>query len=825
MGRYFGGVSKGVLAAMLVAGGAQIAVAQDAGNEARNARADEGLGEILVTAQKRSESLLKVSAAISTIAQEGMDDVGARNISEAAKALPNVSTTVRGLSIRGLGTSTLDGSAPTVAYHIDSVYQDNMEGVRTTVYDIDRIEVLRGPQGTLYGRNATAGVVNVITTRPSDDFEAKGDVSYGNYNAFAVRGAINIPLSDNFAMRLSGTYENSDGSRRLASGERIGGRDLLTSRLALRWQPSDRLTVDVNTSYTRNRNVSPPYATNAYATFPNLVVGSSLFGIPGNNDSSNPIVVMTGTPKNRANEAPNADVAGLTSPFFNTLLSTFRLGGYKSVYHGGSFNFRNRYRTDIISTKANIRYELSDALSVTYIGGYFHSKETGHNESVVPFAVDFNTRVNDWSHEIDVNIDTKRLRGVVGLYSFQHASRTPGNSASNVWQPDFPTLLPYGGSAAGLQPVLLPLVVSSDQGSGKDTTRAAFAHMTYSVTDELRLIGGARYNFDEVSKGKTVSSLCPFGSGNSSNPDEATLLPPLNSLHACSTIASFVPGFYVNRVSPPISKKFEQFSWKLAAEYDLTPDTMLYGSVSTGYKAGGISDRNAQGDARFYQPEKNINYEIGIRSRLLDNRLNLSLTGFWTDYKDLQVSTVRNIDGVPKTVFTNAGKSRSRGVEFEFAYAPTPKDRITGFATYLDARFRQFVTPDVFLTAPGDNTPVIIDAAGNRLAGSPEWAFRVAYSHIFDLGSAGTLTPLVATYYQSKSYTYFTNGPQDRVSGYFRSDFNLKYETASKNFFVEGFVNNIENKRVAVVSQPQAGLNFVLYSEPRTYGIRVGFAY
>ncbi|AZI35259.1 putative TonB-dependent receptor [Caenibius tardaugens NBRC 16725] len=789
---------------------------------------ESGLAEILVTAQKRAESLLKVSAAISTIGQRGLDDVGARSIGDATKALPNVSIASQGLSIRGLGVTALSGSGSTVAYHVDGVYQDHVQGFRTSVYDIDRIEVLRGPQGTLYGRNATAGVVNVITTKPSFDFEAKGDISYGNYDALMTRGAINIPLSDNFAMRLSGTYEKSDGTQRLVSGKRVDGRDLLTSRLALRWEPTDRFTIDVNASYVRQRNVVGSYVNNANAIFPNLIVGAPLLGIPGNNDSSNPIVVQMGIPRNRAAGAPGGEIAGLTSPFFNSLMALFKLGGYKSLYPGGDYNFRNRSHIDSISLKTNIRYDVSDAVSLTYIGGYFHEKNKSRNNAALPFVMDYgDLRANDWSHEVDINVETDRLRGVVGFYSFQHATHKATPGSIGIWQPDFPTLIPFGGSAAGLQPTLLPFVESVRNERDKDTTRAIFGQVGYSVSDDLRLIGGARYNIDKISRAIGTISLCPLGSGtdNGARPNEATLIPPLNALKACSTIAAAVPSFYLNRMTPAASKTFKQFSWKLAAEYDLSPDTMLYSSVSTGYKAGGITDASAAGSERFYEPEKNISYEVGLRTRLLDNRLNLSLTGFWTDYKDLQVSIVRNVNGAPKYVFTNAGKSRSRGVELEFAYAPTSNDRITGFVTYLDAKFRQFETPNVFLTAPGDNTPVIIDAAGNRLAGSPEWAFRVAYSHIFDLGSAGTLTPMASTYYQAKSYTYFTNGLQDRAGDYFRSDFNLKYETASKNFFVEGFVNNIENKRVPVVSVPQAGMNFMAYSEPRTYGVRVGFSY
>ena len=235
------------------------------------------LTDIIVTAQKRSESISKAPLAVSAIGQQAFDHLGGNNFQDVLKTVPSLSATTNGLSIRGLGGTTTQGfGAGTVAFHIDGIYVPITAPV---LYDIDRIEVLRGPQGTLYGRNSTAGVVNVITARPVDRLSAMGDLGAGEGGRMTARGMINVPIFDGLAVRASGTYDYSNGSQFnpgdnylstgvVTPGKRGDALDHLTGRFAVRFQPISKLEWNVNVSYDRDRDLMRLLVPGYYANFP-----------------------------------------------------------------------------------------------------------------------------------------------------------------------------------------------------------------------------------------------------------------------------------------------------------------------------------------------------------------------------------------------------------------------------------------------------------------------------------------------------------------------------------------------------------------------------
>ena len=764
-----------------------------AADKSGKAAENRGIAEIVVTAQKRAEALSKTAAAISVIGQQTLDNVGARSFATAVSTIPNVSAAGLGgaVSIRGLGTSTISSQTNgTVAYHVDGIFQNSLSGTGSGLYDVARIEVLRGPQGTLYGRNATAGVVNVLTNNANPDkFETFGDVSYGSYNAFAARGVVNVPVSDNFAVRLTGTYENADDWKHVADGSHPNALDVYNLRLALHMKPSERITWDVKLAYSDETSTLP-------------VFHSAYFF-----DAANSAFIPTSNPRNLAMISSLAGTDGIYSPLFGF--------PYASVYKGKTYNQANARHQRNMAVRSNLNFELSDDLSLTYLFG--HSYEKSLSGAVItglmPVSIEYNgpRTTNDWSHELNLNYNSENMKAILGAYSFQNDTHEP-DTMQRIFAPSI--------DSNNFVDYKTPLIDSSaGPKSSRTTTRAVFGQVTFDVTDRFRVTGGARYNWDRVSFQPFSTSTCPFGSGlSAAQPDVVELAP---GVPLCSTFAALSPdSFSIHKPFPGGAKSFEKFSWKGAVEYDLSPNSMLYASVATGYKAGGVGDdggNGAVGDARFFRPETNINYEAGIRSKLFDNTLSLNLTAFWTDYKDLQIQTVTG-NNPPKTIATNAGKSRSRGLELEYIWAPTPADRISGYLSYLDAKFRDFPGID-----PTTNLPT--NFAGNRLPSAPEFSGRIAYSHIFDLGDAGRITPTVQLQYQTSSYVLFDNAIPSRAPAYSRSNLIVRYETVDKHFSLEAYVINIEDKQVVSSVLPILGVSLASYNPPRTFGIRAGFHY
>jgi len=788
--------SRIALAVCLLAGFAAPVAAQTKTNDNGAASGRAGgnsvsLQEVVVTAQKRSELLSKTPLAITVIGQQTLDATGARSFTDAARTLPNVSIGLgQKIAIRGIGTSVTKLANGTVAFHTDGIFQNGKAQANASQYDIQRIEVLRGPQGTLYGRNATAGVVNVITSDANlQGFETFGDVSYQRFNDFTARGVINVPVTDNFALRLTAYYEKSDSWKVDEAGNHPPEQDYLNLRLALKYQPTDNLSWDGRLEWSDNDTLQ--------------AVGVPVYSY----NAATRSFVRAGNPTNQAFLGSNWTQDGLVNSSFGF--------PYSSQYKGVKRNEANTQNFDNIAVRSKLRFDVSDNLSITYLLGYLHvDTHPGRISGLQALQIIYgdHSKDDDWSHEVDFNYESDNFKSVVGVYAYDHRNRAT-NQLTRIFGPR--TL------AGNVLDYSAPLIDTSQTDlAARDTTRAIFGQGTFSVTDQLRLTGGARYNWDRARSGAYTISQCPFGSGSSAtDPNAATIpsfIPGLGGRPVCSTFVALVPGtFYLNRAIPEGQKSFQKFSWKGSVEYDVDPKTLAYATVATGYKAGGIGDQTLVGDARFFKPETDINYEAGVRTRLFDDRVSLNLIGFWTDYKNLQISFVNPANPAVQ-IFRNAGRSRSRGLEFEYAWALTQRDRIEGFATILDAKFRDFPSADPLTNVPQN-------FAGNYMSGAPKYSARINYAHIFDLGDAGTITPTAQFFYQAKSYQSFANTIATRVPEYTRSDLIVRYENTSKSYFVEGFVNNIEDRKILTGQIPISGVEIGYYSAPRTFGVRIGF--
>ena len=749
------------------------------------AAAQEPVGagsDIVVTAQKREESIAKAPIAVSAVDQKNLDRVGATSFDQAVRTIPSLQTTTIGnLAIRGIGTNiTIRSASPAVAFHVDGVYSGTLDVISAPIWDVERVEVLRGPQGTLYGRNATAGVVNVITAKPAKDFQAFGDVTASNFGGLMFRSVLNVPLTDTLQVRGAAQYQSSNGYQHndLDESGRGGALDKFNGRLAVRWQPISSLTWNISASLISDRGRPTTNEPFYYAAFP---LGSGSF-----------VAKPYPHPKNHIFQPVNYQTVGL------------------------NFAQMNRSHQDVLNIRSKLEYEISPHASATYIFGYERLRSTGSSATNANIWSISDRLYKATSHELDLSFNWDRVRAVVGAFYFRDNSGNDGflhfAAPSLTTDPDVPPVLAgrFDQGGAG--------------GATKQSSTGLFGQATFDVTEAFRVTGGLRYNRDTVKQLSAINFVCPYGSTvDYRNP-------------GCATGGTF----FVNQPAPSVPlKAFDNVSWRLSGDLDLTSDVLAYGSVSTGFKSGGISSVtrvSSAFDDRYFSPETNINYEIGVRSKFFGGKASLNVTAFWTNYSDLQVQTIelqcpaanptcQPEQKTPAAVFRNAAKARSRGFEVEGTLKLTPSDRLSGFATYLDATFVDFPNaPFIFGTSPaqGTSASVLPNVKGNRLPSSPEWTFQFSYSHIFHLGENGTLTPTVSTYYQSTAYTQFTNGPQDEIRPFWRSDLIVRYETASSGFFVEGFVNNIENATRISASRALQGLVLGVRDRPRTYGLRLG---
>lgn len=715
--------------------------------------------DIVVTARKRDESAQDVGAALSVFGEDRLELLGAANASSLAYSVPNMiignEKADLKVMIRGVGSDNIQAfSDPGVAFHIDGVYQARPSGGNALFYDLQRVEVLRGPQGTLYGRNATGGVVNLISKAPSDRFEGSADFGFGNYNAFQQRAMVNVPIvAGVLAFRAAGTHETRDGyERNLHPGGGTRGNDADDSfgRAQLLFTPGERF---------------------------DLTLRASLFEKTG-----------VGPSRKRVNPPPG------NCPDCNFVQ---RPDDLRTAYKDARESFDTRTRA--FSATANYAFDFA---TLTMIGAYQKSRTAlvqDPDQSFLPFGQPGGTSVlatvaqrstqESYEARLGSNGDGRLQWLVGGFYMKEHPRQS--------------TLLDRRPSFAAY----VNIDVAQDI---RTTSLAGFGQLSYDLTDTLKATGGVRYSHDKKDgTGGTVISVDPPGPA------------PLTR--------SGSHDFHV-------VDSWSEVTWKGSLEWKVLPETLLYANASTGYKAGGFNFGSTVPDT--YDPEHITAFEVGANATI-SPAFRINAATFYYKYTNLQVYQVLN-----QTVFTSNAKGADIfGVEIDAVWKPAPGLRIDLTGGYLDTRYSNFrLTSSLFLdTAPGTplppafstfnlppftrpgaaGQPLSFDLEGRQLINAPRWSGRIGAQYSFDV-AGGELTARVQTYLQSKLYLRALNlDPYDRQNGYSKTDARLSY--SRKNFTIEAFVDNIENKDViANMEVTDTGTYLANLKSPRTYGLRVG---
>lgn len=601
--------------------------------------------EVLVTARKREERLQDTPVSVTAVTAAELANRFLKDISNVADFTPNLefssSAPIGGagnaaiLFMRGVGqTDFLITTDPGVGIFLDGVYVGRSVGGVFDVMDFERIEVLRGPQGTIFGKNTIGGAISLISAKPDENFGGNAQLTIGSRDRIDINGTVNVPLIDDKLMaRASFASSDQDGyGRRLSDGLRLGDRNSTSARGTLRWLAAENLEVLLTADGYRQR-------TDGAA-----------------------ITLGFADPTAQLASLYNAFVA----PQFDTQFDNRWITSDPLTTWGTGSTFSD---TDVWGVASTIIWDL-DAVTIKSITAYRDLEASFARDAdgtPMPYveSEDFMAQ-NQFSQELQFSgkADDGRLNWLVGFYYFRENAWNDTNVNLAVGLFDALEALPGplfpGGPGGAGNPVNIGLDLQMlNTLNVRNRSYATFVQVSYALTDQLSVSGGVRYTYD---KKQLLSSL----------------------FHVNANVYNFPPTLQ--------KENWDNFSPKGSIEFKWTEDLMTYASVSRGFKAGGFNGRPVAQDAlRPFDPELVTAYEAGIKSEWFDNRLRLNAAYFYTDYKDIQltIATASQQTGSFIFVTENAAKGRVQGFEVEMLARPLPGLDLSGAVGYTDARYKR----------------------------------------------------------------------------------------------------------------------------------------
>ena len=747
---------------------------------------------IIVTAQNRAQNVQDVPIAINVVSGEALSAAGVTDIFSVQRVAPVVQivndTVLTRITVRGVGSNSNDEAQDqAIAVNIDGEYINRPVVLNAALFDLDRVEVLRGPQGTLYGRNATGGAINFITRKPGNKFESNGSISYGNYDHVIAEGGITVPLGDIGGIRAAGIYSKRDGYNfHPNTNLRSGDDNTWGGRISLALEPVSGLKINIAGERVEQDIVVPAQA------FVN-------FNAPGNSPgagcAANPGWV----------EIAPAVPGTQCIPARTDYLSKVDRSRYDSPATGvGSSDLKST------AVRGSISYDFGGA-SLTYTGGF---RETDAISALaLSPAYRFNTFVNNTkthSHELRLNGETDRLVWQTGAFYFNEKLDV---ERGLYRAPPPPFLL---GANGGYVNYFFRNVESRSW--------AVFGQADFKVSDQITLVGGLRYTDD-----KRSARYRDHG---------GAIANPANPLFNTGSVRPADPGTPLRNLT--LGSEADKLTWLAGINYKPDPDTLIYGKVSTGFKAGGF-DSVGQ-----YAPETNTAYEAGLKKNFGANGQHIfNLAGFYYDYKDLQVGVL--LDTTKGSQIFNAGKATIWGLEAEAVIKLSDNDTFSMTANYVNAEYKQLLTAIPVFCVAGtgcrpnggngeltvgnlETTPGVVtqpNLAGNTPPMTPEWTITLAYDKVIPLGEMGSLTASVFSTFKSAYFGDVFNYRDSKQTAFTQTDLSLTYRPENRRFSVQGFVRNIENNRPLsyagfTVAGPDDIYNWQ-FGAPRTYGVRVAF--
>lgn len=720
------------------------------------------LEDVVITAQRRAESVQNVPIAVSAFSPAELER---RNISEALDVIqyvPNLMGsnntglgTANAYYLRGLGnTESIATFDPPVGTYIDDIYVSRQNGNNFSFFDVERVEVLRGPQGTLFGRNTTGGAVSVYLKKPSDTFGGFGEIGYGRFKRVAVRGSVDLPLSAGFRTKISGYYNDDNGYvKNITTGERLNDLHNYGLRGAIQARASDKIIWDASVMYTKdtssnilNFDCNPANATDCDGRF--VTTGLRKSFTPGTTQ----FVGLTGTPIGVSGRKANFPLGNDVSTIILTSNVTFSGDNVSLNVITGYIDLSQKFNLDFFDGRGGPSIGFVAGSNGLPIASALTTAGTNVNPN--PAVRGFRTGgfviANDGKHQQftqEFKVSGKAFDGffeyVTGLYYIKENNTT-----------DFADIFTLGSGA--------PLLLADRTVKNSTEAVAGYAQIDANVTDMIKLTAGIRYTDEK----KTVDIADNRASC-------AVATPPATCLTTANVTAAGVP----------ISQRTKLWTPRFAVNFKPSDDILLFASATRGFKSGGWNARSTAPSLFLpFAPEKVWNYELGAKTEWLDKRLRLNVTGFFLDTKGYQIPSafINPATGALTFITRNFADFRNKGVEIEFQALPV--EGLTVFAALglQDPEFRNVEAATLNqqircrAALAGQADPVIpgvtlntgtavaraqslcgvgvvtIDGNIAKPVRSPKVTLSGGLNYEFPLGEAGKIVPSVSASYIGK---------------------------------------------------------------------------
>lgn len=756
------------------------------------------LEEITVTARKREEGLQSTPISIAAFTADDFRARGISDISNLTNYAPNVtidataplsgSSNATSIFIRGVGqTDFVFTTDPGVGVYMDGVYIARSVGGLLDMMDVERVEVLRGPQGTLFGKNTIGGAVNVVTRKPVEDMEAEVEATYGRFDRLDLKGMVNIPLTDTLFTRISAMSKDMDGyGKRLLTGESMGGKNQAAIKAATRWVASENFEVNLSVDYT-NIDEDSPVST--------VVSGSrqATIGSPGTLFAgllyNNLIGAPGGLPGTISIPALPADTVPYDSRWFtNNLFTSNATGPTGSKNEIFGFNGTMEWDLDAFSLKSITAYRDME--------GSFGRDPDGSPLTMVSTYNEMEHKQFSQELQATGTAFDGRLQWLVGAYYLKEKGKE--------WvivpfaQETFDILAEMGagctlfpGTPDEVALPFCPNIFRVDSvGDGvriNNESIAFFGEATFDITDQLALTVGLRWTQDK--KGYD-------GTG---------------------TLVGGAPAI----AAPIASEKFRDATPRVILDYKFTDDTMVYVSYSEGFKSGGFNQRYGAPlpAPTFFEPETVKSYEGGFKSQFWDSRARLNGAVFHSRYSDIQVVVFDG--GIPRTI--NAAKGKITGFELEGTLLASENLLVQANYGYLDAEYTRL-------------DPAIIGSFGVPIVNPLDLSYRFVNSpkHSLSLGAEYTAPVNDWGYvrlrgemsHRSKWANDAVNTPELIQSSVTLFNARLTVAPVDEKWSLAVFGQNLSNRKYVVsgvADEPGFGLVELNAALPRTWGVTLNY--
>lgn len=739
-----------------------------------------GVADIVVTATRRSENLQRAPIAVTAVSGDALVSAGVTKPTELTSVVPALQVVSAGGSysqfyLRGVGN--FNGNAlsdPAVAFNVDGVYIGRPSSTTGFFYDLERVEVVKGPQGTLYGRNATGGAVNVITHKADlGRTEADATVSYGNYNAVESQADVNLPIGDKVALRAAGTYVRHDPYMQDGTDQQ----DDLGGRLSLKAQPTSTLTINLVADYFRQR---------------------------GAGTGGTPLELGIDARPGYLSAAGNGFVTALPNTLLGRTNGPFRAAPYLHNEFWG------------VSGSIDLA---TPAGTITVI--------PAHREGKLDFLSDFpgfyvGSREHDYQTSVETRLTSdasKPFTYIVGAFFYQEKNDVPFfyvNQQSNLnvdsYVQNIHSMATFGRIGYEIVPGL--------------RISAGARYTTEDKSLDGQLLGALRTCVRPSSYFPTYVPGCP-----TAQPFAVDGTYPAPNFNPAVDGTLTIPSVIDNSGARQKRLSVDKVTYRVGADWQVTSRNLVYASYETGFKSGGAF---FSADAGIYRPETIRALTLGSKNRFFEDRLQVNLEGFLWRYRDQQITHIITDSSRNAILATeNVGRATFKGVEAEVRLRPVPRTTLGADVQYLSAVYNDFTYSEPNFNGGAGNgtgcvntsvtaTNYVVNCSGKRPPNAPQWTLNLDAQQNAHLGG-GLASLQVRGHYQTTTLTGLEFTPIEYQRAYWTADAQLSFTPEGRRLTISAFVNNAFNKTVLASSFPAPFTFFTSGSlrPPRTYGLRL----